>query len=81
MNIEDFLLGGSDDQQSANAVGNSPFLIATVYAYSSYKAQLIFPGAEDHTSKYYSSLVSLSAGNKVLVARVGGSFVILGCLR
>lgn len=79
--MEDFLLGCPDDQRSANTVGDSPFLIATVAAYSSYKAQLLFPGAEEATSKYYASLVSLSAGYKVLVARVGGSFVILGRIR
>ena len=81
MNFEDIFLDNSGDQPSANAVGTSPFLIATVYSYSSYKAQLVFPGATGHTEKYYSSLVALSAGNKVLVARVGGSFVILGRIR
>ena len=58
-----------------------PFVVATVGDYnSSTGTTLIFPGQTTASQKRYKRLynVSLSAGQKVLVAKLSGTYVILG---
>ena len=59
----------------------SPFVVAEVGDYnSSTGTTLIFPGQTTASQKRYKRLynVSLSAGQKVLVAKLSGTYVILG---
>lgn len=82
MNLIETILASTDIKPGPNQVVDSPFLIATIHSTSgNTSARLFFPGDDDYSAVYYPVLqtgVSLSNGNKVLVAKVGGSFVILG---
>lgn len=81
MSIGDLLATTTDAQHDANQVVGSPFSIATVFSGSSSSARLIFPGDENPTATSYPVIrtaLSLYKGDRVLVAKVGGSFVILG---
>ena len=68
---------GTPEQQEPEG----PFVVATVGDYnSSTGTTLIFPGQTTASQKRYKRLynVSLSAGQKVLVAKLSGTYVILG---
>ena len=71
---------GTPEQQEQPDAGGQ-LLVATVGSYnSSTGTTLIFPGQTTASQKRYKRLynVSLSAGQKVLVAKLSGTYVILG---
>lgn len=71
---------GTPEQQEQTDAGGQLF-VATVGSYSSSTGTtLIFPGQTEASQKRYKRLsnVSLSAGQKVLVAKLSGTYVILG---
>lgn len=68
------------DPQSEEAQ-HTELLLATVGSYSStLGTTLIFDGADTATTKRYKRVgsASLSAGNRVLVAKISGTYLILG---
>lgn len=69
-------------EQTAGAQpGRAELLLATVGNYnSSTGTTLIFDGADTATTKRYKRVgsASLSAGNRVLVAKISGTYLILG---
>ena len=71
---------GTPEQQKQPDAGG-PLLVATVGDYnSSTGTTLIFPGQTTASQKRYKRLynVSLSAGQLVLIAKLRGTYVILG---
>lgn len=69
-------------EQTAGAqMGRTELLLATVGNYnSSTGTTLIFDGADTATTKRYKRVgsASLSAGSRVLVAKISGTYLILG---
>lgn len=69
-------------EQTAGAQpGRAELLLATVGNYnSSTGTTLIFDGADTATTKRYKRVgsASLSAGSRVLVAKISGTYLILG---
>ena len=57
-----------------------PLYLATVGSYTTAGATLIFDGQTTATTKRYKRLASYTpaAGDRVLVAKISGSYVILG---
>lgn len=70
------------EEQIAGAMpGITKLLLATVGDYdSSTGTTLIFDGTDTATTKRYKRVgsASLSAGNRVLVAKISGTYLILG---
>ena len=70
------------EEQIAGAMpGITKLLLATVGDYdNSTGTTLIFDGADTATTKRYKRVgsASLSAGNRVLVAKISGTYLILG---
>ena len=66
--------------QKAGENKSPEFYLATVAAVSSGRASLTFDGETTATQKYYRHLASYSptAGHRVLVVKISGTFVILG---
>lgn len=69
-------------EQTAGAqMGRTELLLATVGNYnSSTGTTLIFDGADTATTKRYKRVgsTSLTAGSRVLVAKISGTYLILG---
>lgn len=69
-------------EQTAGAqLGRTELLLATVDNYnSSTGTTLIFDGADTATTKRYKRVgsASLTAGSRVLVAKISGTYLILG---
>ena len=68
--------------EEGSPVSAEEFLIATVGARDSGGTTLIFPGQTEATTKKYKRLSTYTptAGARVLVAKVNGSYVILGAV-
>lgn len=66
--------------EKATAAPTGPLTLATVGAVSAEGVTLILPGATEPTQAHYPRLssASLSAGDAVIIARVSGTFVVLG---
>jgi len=66
--------------QKAGENKSPEFYLATVAAVSSGRASLTFDGETTATQKYYRHLASYSptAGHRVLVVKISGTYVILG---
>lgn len=65
---------------AADQSSNSPLLsLATIGAKYTDGVSLIFPGQTEATAKHYrcNPDITLAAGNRVLIARVSGSYVVL----
>lgn len=61
----------------------SELLIATVGSSNSNGVTLIFPGQTNATTKYYKKVLTnhaLSVGDKVLVAKLSGTYVVIGAV-
>lgn len=64
-----------------DAAQHGDFLIATVGNYSSSTGStLILPGSTEPTTKRYKRIngLTIATGSRVLVARVSGTYVIIG---
>ena len=66
----------------AAAAPTGPLTLATVGTVSAEGVTLIIPGATEPTQAHYPRLssASLSAGDAVIIARVSGTWVVLGKL-
>lgn len=64
-----------EDQNKENAAEHR---IATVTAVSGKKMRLQFEGEDNASNKYYRGIATVSAGKRVLCARVSGTYVVLG---
>ena len=66
----------------AEAASTGPLTLATVGTVSAAGVTLVMPGATEATQAHYPRLSSaaLSAGDAVIIARVSGTWVVLGKL-
>lgn len=67
-------------EMGQNEESEAKILLATVYSASSSGVRLTFDGESTPSQKYYKRLnsVSLSSGNRVLVVKASGTYVVLG---
>ena len=73
--ISDFI------QAAQTASGGAVIIAATVGSTSANGTTLIFDGMDEETEKRYTRLASatsLAAGRRVLVAKVSGTYIVLG---
>lgn len=68
---------------NAGAAPSAPLLLATVGSVTSAGITLVLPGSTDATQKRYKHLVTgrtIAAGDLVLVAKLSGTYVVLGTI-
>lgn len=86
MSLENILID-SISEQAANTASNGNFIVATVKTFdpSTKTTQVIFPGSAAATNKYYPTIYegyyNPREGDKALMAKVNGTFVVLGVIR
>lgn len=71
------------NEKAGKSASPSELLIASVGNYdSSWGATLILPGSTTPTTKRFKSIfgLTISSGDRVLVAKISGTYVIIGCI-
>lgn len=61
----------------------SAFRMATVVSYTDYKAVVRFDGEDTNSAKEFKRIYghTIGAGDRVLCARYGGTYIVLGALK
>lgn len=76
------MLNYQEEQSLRGSEDNSPFRMATVVSKTNNTAVVRFDGDETNSTKEFKRLYGLSvySGDRVLCARYGGTYIVLGAL-
>ena len=77
------MLNYQEEQEIRGGGAESPFRMATVVSYTTYKAVVKFDGEEEASTKEFRRVYghTIANGDRVLCARYGGTYIVLGALR
>lgn len=77
------MLNYQQERELEGREDTAAFRMATVVSYTTYKAVVRFDGEEEASTKEFRRIYgnTIAAGNRVLCAKYGGTYIILGALR
>lgn len=69
-----------DELTAGRLTSSTPLMIATVADYSSNGSTLYLPGSSEPTTKRYKRIsgLTIATNDRVLVAKISGTYVIIG---
>ena len=77
------MLNYQEEQEMKGNEDKSPFRMATVISKTTYTAVVRFDGDDTNSTKEFKRLYGMSvyAGDRVLCARYGGTYIVLGAIK